>query len=218
VHAAGQRDENVDHYMVMVMHKLLQLYGRIRLHGAAVVLRGRTYVVLGDKGAGKSTLALVLGRAGGTVLADDQVVVRGVNGAVSVSGVDGDLRLTAESERHFFSEPIDVMPQDFAGIPKKEVPLADLVPAQPRVDHVPDALLFSKVGSELGIEHLPRRVALRRIIDGIITLHRFAGPDDMREFMGIVTAFVNSVVAYELSLSPRLADLDRLAACLEDLA
>ena len=31
---------------------------------------------LGDKGAGKSTISLALGRAGATVLADDQIVIR----------------------------------------------------------------------------------------------------------------------------------------------
>jgi hypothetical protein len=207
VHAAGQDPLNVEHYLVMVIHKLLQLFGRLRLHGAAVVLRGRTYVVLGDKGAGKSTLALALGRAGGTVLADDQLVVRYANGEVSVSGVDGDLRLTDETERHFFSEPIDAVPQDFAGTPKKEVPLAELVPAQPRLDHAPDVLLFSRVGTELGIKDHSRSAALHRIVGGILHLHRFAGADDMREFLGMVTAFVNAVTVYELTLSPCLGDL-----------
>ncbi len=218
VHAAGQDPQTVDHYMVMLIHKLLQLSGRLRLHGAAVVLLGRTYVFLGDKGAGKSTLSLALGRAGGIVLADDQLVLRRMKGALSVSGVDGDLRLTDETERHFFSEPIDAVQRDFTGTLKKEVPLGDLVLAEPRLDHAPDVLLFSRVGAELGIADFSRSAALRRIVDSVLHLHRFSGPDDMRDFLGMVTAFVNAVTVYELSLSPRLADLDGLAARLAELA
>lgn len=218
VHTAGQDLQTVDHYMVMLMHKLLQLFDRLRLHGAGVILRDRTYVFLGDKGAGKSTLSLALGRAGGVVLADDQLVLHRENGAVSVSGVDGDLRLTDETERHFLNEPIDVVPKDFTGTLKKEVPLAALVPAEPRRDHKPDVLIFSRVGAELEITDLSRSAALRRIVDSVLHLHRFSGPEDMRDFLGMVTAFVNAVTVYELALSPRLSDLDGLPERLAALA
>jgi hypothetical protein len=212
IHVAGQDPRFVEHYAVMHLQKLLQLLGRVRLHGAGVRLGQRTFVFLGDKGAGKSTLSLALGRAGGVVLADDQLVLRGDGAGVWVSGVDGGLRLTEATERHFFAEALGVEAQDFAGTLKKEVPLADHVATRPGVDHVPDVVLFTRVGDRLAVAELSRQVAVRRILDVLVPLHRFAGPEDQRDFLRLVTSFVNAVEVFELSLSPDLGDLDRLAA------
>ncbi|RIL10280.1 hypothetical protein DCC79_08490 [bacterium] len=47
--------------------------GRVALHAAAVVVRGRTFVLRGPGGAGKSTLAAKAARAGHTVVAEEVV-------------------------------------------------------------------------------------------------------------------------------------------------
>jgi hypothetical protein len=210
VHVADQPDAFVDHYVVMHLQKLLQQLGRLRLHGAAVNVGGRTAVFLGDKGAGKSTIALALGRAGATVLADDQIVIRRTDGEVLVSGVDGALRVTEKTERFFFDAPIGVPATDFGGIAKKEVALADHVPASPCVDEVPSELLFCRVGDQFEIRPLARREAVRRVVHSVLSLHRFGGPDDQADFLGLVATFVQSVDVFELHLSPDLAELGRL--------
>src|SRR5262249_39771862 len=102
---SGQDPDFVAHYFAMNVRALLRHLGRIQLHGAAATINGRTVVLLGDKGAGKSTLSVAIGRAGGTVLADDQLMLH-ANDTVTISGVDGGLRLTAETERHFFVSPL----------------------------------------------------------------------------------------------------------------
>ncbi len=48
----------------------------VELHAAGVVHRGRTHLVMGPKGAGKSTLSVALARAGAGLLANDRCFVR----------------------------------------------------------------------------------------------------------------------------------------------
>lgn len=210
VHAADQPDGYVDHYIVMHYQKLLQQLGRLRLHGAGVTLGGRTAVFLGDKGAGKSTISLALGRAGATVLADDQIVVRRTDDRVLVSGVDGALRVTEKTEQYFFAEPIIGPAADFGGVAKKEVALGDHVPASPGVDAVPSELMFCCVGERFELRPLARSDAVRRVVHSVLPHHRFAGAEDQADFLGLVTTFVQSVEVFELQLSPDLAELDRL--------
>jgi hypothetical protein len=212
---SGQNAEFVSHYVVMNLRALLRRLGRIQLHGAAIAIGDRTVVFLGEKGAGKSTLSLALGRAGGTVLADDQLMLH-VDDAVHVSGVGGGLRLTAESEEHFFTAPLDLEPQDFAGTLKKELRLRDHVAAAPGVDMVPSACFFPRVHDRVSVVPISRAVAAHRLLDALVPLHRFAGASDQLEFVRAITTFLAAVEVFDLTLSPDLRDLDALVRMLAD--
>lgn len=59
-------------------------HGRAVVHGSAVDLGGASVVVVGDKGAGKSTMATALCLLGGRLLADDLTFFRQQNGEVVV--------------------------------------------------------------------------------------------------------------------------------------
>jgi len=210
IHPVGQDDAYVDHYLAMNVRALLRAFGRVQLHGDAVVTPRRTALFLGDKGAGKSTIALAFGRAGAIVLADDQVMLRADDHRIRVSGVDGGLRVTAQTERHFFDAPLDAVPRDFGGMLKKEVPLGDHVDARPNEDHHLDALYFPRVDREFAVAPLARSVALSRVLTPLLPLHRFAGTRDQYEFVRTMTRFVSSVEVYELTLGTDLAELDAL--------
>jgi hypothetical protein len=206
----------VEHYVVMNLRALLRRLGRFQLHGAAATIGNRTIVLLGDKGSGKSTLSLALARAGGTVLADDQLILHvsdAVDG-VRISGVEGALRVTAETERHFFAEPLPYEPREFAGTMKKEVPLRELVSAAPGTDAEPTICYFPRVGHEFAIVPVNRAVALQRILETVTPLHRFVGPSDQLGFVRAITTFVGSVETFDLMLSPDLHDLDAVVATL----
>jgi hypothetical protein len=211
----GQDPEFVAHYIVVNIRALLRRLGYVQLHGAAATIDGRTVVLLGDKGAGKSTLSLAIGRAGGTVLADDQLVLH-VGDAVTISGVDGGLRLTAETERHFFTAPLAHEAQDFAGTLKKEVPLGDYVDAAPVTEAEPTACYFPRVGGRVEVVPIGRAVAVTRLLEALVPLHRFAGASDQLAFVRMITAFVGSVEVYDLTLSPDLTALDDVVAALAD--
>lgn len=221
VHVGDAAEPEIEHCFAVFVHKLLQLSGVVRLHAAAVEIASRsgaafTHVFLGDKGAGKSTLALALGRAGGRVLADDQLVLRRRGGGIAVSGCDGNIRLTAEAERHFLTRPLAVAAQDYAGTWKKEVRLDSLASAIPHSDRTARRLYFPRVGRRLAIAPVGRRAALLRVLDSIALAHGFAGAADRMELVQMVTDFVMPIDCFDLELSPDLDELDRVIESLRE--
>lgn len=59
----------------VALHTLAAFHGLLHLHAALFTLDGRTYVLPGASGAGKTSAALAVGRHGGELLADDAVYV-----------------------------------------------------------------------------------------------------------------------------------------------
>jgi hypothetical protein len=207
--AAGA--DRLEHYFAVYVHKLLQIFGIVRLHGAAIDMDGVAHVFLGDKGAGKSTIALALGQAGGCVLADDQIAIRRTAaGAMVVSGGDGNIRLTERSERHFLDAPLAAEPQDFAGVMKKEVALAGLVRSIPYEDRPAGRLYFPVVGERFLVRPIPTRAAVVRILSMITPAHRFVDAADRLDLIRLVTDFVEPLTCADLELSPDLADIGQL--------
>jgi hypothetical protein len=99
-----QPAENADLRLISfpLLGPVLALYlhrsGRLVLHASAVDVEGRAFVVLGDKGAGKSTLAGALVSNGHRLLSDDLVVVtRDKDGGLFVEAAAGQLKLYPDS-------------------------------------------------------------------------------------------------------------------------
>jgi hypothetical protein len=216
VSTRGQRPDYVDHYVVMNLRFLLRLHGRLQLHGAAAKVGNGTALFLGDKGAGKSTISLALGRAGAIVLADDQLMLHDDGRRLRVSGVDGGLRVTEATERHFFARPLDAPTQDFGGTHKKEVRLGAHVAAQPGVDHEPSLLVFPRVGHAFTTTPTARVDAVRRILAAVAPLHRFADAADKHDTLRSITTLVRSVEVYDVTLSPDLDQIHRLVEFVQD--
>lgn len=210
VRPEGQRIPHLHHYFTVLVDKLLLSMGAIRLHGAAIDFGGATSVFLGDKGAGKSTLSLALGLAGGRVLADDQLLVRRTAAGFGVSGVDDRIRLTAESEAHFLPGPLDVPPRDYAGVLKKEIALGCLVPTIPHRDLTPRRLYFPRVGRRFTVRPVSGREAVTRILGGFARSQRFADDQDRLALLRLVAELCEAVDTADLELSPDLGELHRL--------
>ena len=200
-----------------VLNKLLFLMDHVVLHAAAVRLDDRVHVFVGDKGAGKSTLCLGLARAGGTVLGEDHVILRRSSDGFLVSGGDERSRVTEQTERHFFSEPLDIAPKDFAGTPKKEIRMGDYFLSRPYEDFPAHCLHFPWVTGSLSIRPLKAQPALLRFMKYTAHFQRFAGGADQARFLDMLSGFVAGVRTFELTLSRDLNDLDRLAAALRNV-
>ena len=198
-------------HFVAVIHKILSHLDRVILHAAAVELDGEVSIFMGDKGAGKSTTCLALARSGATVLGEDQLILRRVDDRYLVSGGDERSRVTAETERHFFAEPLAVPARDFAGTMKKEVRMGDFFRSAPFRDFTAHRLVFPMVTGRFDLRRLKARPALLRVMGYNAHFQRFAGAKDQGGFLDFLAGFIETVTCWELSLSHDLTDLDQLA-------
>lgn len=201
-------------HLSVLLHKVLFLTDRLLLHAAAVRLDDSVTVFVGDKGAGKTTLSLAVARAGGTILAEDHVLVRRHGGRFLVSGCDQRARLTEATERHFFPDSVDGPFRDLGGVRKRELRVADHFDSAPFRDFAPDRLCFIRVGERLSLERVSAARVLTSLLDATRKLQRFANADDQRRFLDFLAAFAASVPAFAAELSPDLDELERMIAFL----
>jgi hypothetical protein len=198
----------------VIIHKILFYLDRVILHAAAVQVDGVVSLFVGDKGAGKSTTCLALARAGGTVLGEDQVILRRSGARYLVSGGDERSRVTERTERHFFPEPLAVPARDFAGTMKKEIRTGAFFRSEPFRDFPPHRLLFPRVDGRFQLRPLKGQQALRRMLAYNGHFQRFEGARDQADFLDFLAGFITTVSCWELSLSDDLTQLDLLAETL----
>lgn len=195
----------------VIIHKLLFCLDRVILHAAAAQVDGAVNIFVGDKGAGKSTTTLALARAGGTVLGEDQVVLRRSGTGYLVSGGDERSRVTERTERHFFAEPLAVQARDFAGTMKKEIRMGDYFRSAPFQDFPPHRLVFPRVTGQFQLRPLKAQPALLKLMAYNGHFQRFEGARDQAEFLDFLAGFIATVSCWELTLSDDLTELDLLA-------
>ena len=204
-------------HLAVVFHKILFLLDRVVLHAAAVRMAGRVAIFIGDRGAGKTTTALALSRAGGTVLGEDHLILKRSADGFLVSGCDERWRVDERTERHFFDSPLPLEVADYAGRLKKEVVVRD-VASQPFTDERPAQLFFMRAGSRFDVTPIPRGVTALRLMEAAGKLQRFVDADDRLRFLTMVSDFVATITPYALERSDDLGDLDRLVGFLRDTA
>lgn len=195
----------------VVIHKILFHLDRVILHAAAVQVDGVVNLFVGDKGAGKSTTCLALARAGGTVLGEDQVVLRRSRTGYLVSGNDERSRVTERTEHHFFAEPLAVQARDFAGTMKKEIRMGDFFRSEPFQDFPAHRLLFPRVTGRFQLRRLRAQPALLRMMAYNGHFQRFEGGRDQADFLDFLAGFIATVSCWEIELSNELTELDTLA-------
>lgn len=197
-------------HLTVLLHKILFLMDRLLLHAAAVRLAGRVSLLVGDKGAGKTTSSLAVARAGGAILAEDHVLVRRTPGEFLVSGCDERARLTERTEGHFFPIPVQAPVRELGGLTKKEIRTADHFESVPYRDYAVHRLCLLTIGTEFSAERISRPAAVVGLLGSTRKLQRFAGPRDQDAYLGYLADFVQTLACYRIKLSPDLARLDRL--------
>jgi hypothetical protein len=129
---------------------------------------------------------------------------------VLASGCEETARVTETAERFLFPAPLRVPAVDFGGLVKKEFRIAERFPAAPHREYRIDRLHFTRVGHRLAIASLTRPAALRRLVAHTAWCHRFVDAEDYGAYLRYLTDVVERVDAFDLELSPRLSELDRL--------
>ena len=213
--STGQSPEHLLHCLMVVFYKLLFFFDRVHLHAAAVRMGKTVNLFYGPKGAGKTTTCLHLGRNGGTVLAEDHVVLRKGKGRFWVSGCDGLMRITERTEQHFFENPVPSPRVSIAGTLKKEFNMSAYFSCSQCEDMQVDRLFFTYVGKAFSARPIPAASAMARLQRGLEERYRFANPSDRRSFVSFLEAFTSSIESWELELSPDLDELPKLTAFLE---
>jgi hypothetical protein len=147
---------------------LLHLRGQLCLHGSIIELADRTIAVLGDSGAGKSTIAAALIKSGARLLSDDLIVISNtIEGVFVHSGCLG-LRLTTSSAEHLFPGNKDI----FGHVPWLDKKLWDMSsvisPSFFQERPLKDIYLLEPVEETSDViigEPLPQSNALQRLIE-----------------------------------------------------
>lgn len=63
-------------YLLPLLHIILSYHEAYIIHSAAVAWKGRSLLLLGDSGAGKTTMSLALARAGMEFMGDDLLIIK----------------------------------------------------------------------------------------------------------------------------------------------
>lgn len=201
-------------HLSVALFKVFFLLDRLMLHAAAVDFHGSASLFIGGKGAGKSTTCLSLARAGGTILGEDRVILKKTDDGFFASGCGDRARITAKTERHFFSAPLPSQPFDVEGTLKKQFPAGTFFSSTPYRDYPAARIFFNHVGDRFRITRLSKREALVGLLRETTAWHRFVDAQDHRQHLSYLRACVEALPAFRLELSPELAELEKLAAFL----
>ncbi len=208
----SERDFKV--HLSVVLFKVLFLLDRLMLHAAAVDFGGAVSIFIGAKGAGKSSTSLYLASAGGTILAEDRVILKKTADGIFVSGCGERSRITAKTERHFFSEPLPLEPINVEGVLKKQFPAGHFFSSMPYRDYPAERIFFNRVGARFRITNLSKGEALINLLRETKAWHRFAGAEDHRRHLSFLRTCVEALPAFRLELSLELGEMEKLAAFL----
>lgn len=153
-----------------VMRTILSRMGLVSFHAAALVKQGAAILIMGQKGAGKSSLSAALTRVGWQLIADDLVRIVERNGHCFATAGGTVPRVNADTARALGFDPATlatrwtnpraagnkfVLPAPTAGTPPSEVPIRAVLLLDPRGSDLetPD---WCRLG---GVQALPGLVA-----------------------------------------------------------
>lgn len=198
-----------------VMGLLLHLKGRFVLHGSAVRFGTRGFGFLGDKGAGKSTLAAALLRHEDVSLLSDDLLA--FDDSAEIFPAFPQLKLSPEALALSKDVGARLIPAPAPNFPKHQVRLTrDLAEGR-----VPTRALYElRRGDRLRIEPLSRADALKTLIQFAYVI-RFAtrkmSPGEHRRFFSQAAGIANRTEIARIHVPATIDQLPKVADLLFEL-
>jgi hypothetical protein len=115
-------DEAVSYLIGPILGTVLRLRGATVLHACAINVNGRAIAVLGDAGAGKSSLAATFAQRGYPILTDDLVALDDQNGAFKIQPGHTWIMVPPETVQVLYGAA-DALPQALPPWPKRRLDL-----------------------------------------------------------------------------------------------
>jgi hypothetical protein len=220
--ATGSLDQTFWHYPLEELREffllsflmLLQQHGIYGLHANAVTQEGRGYLIVGDSGHGKTTLAISLIRNGWSYLADDAILLRQKPGEIESLALRNGFSCTQATLARFpeFGTTALESPGLFDG--KRLVLMDHFVPDQFISRSSPRVLLFPQIAGGQRSQLVPMDetqtiTALMRQSPGILVNRSAAAKQ-----LGLLKQLISQTHSYQLLLGE---DVYQASASVSDL-
>jgi len=180
------------------------------MHASGVVLDGRAVLVAGPPGAGKSSLAAALVRAGGELLSDDAVALQLSNGGLTAHAGSTVLHLrTPEDERLSAAERAALGAPERIGADRQRY----LTNCMPEPAPLGGLFLLQRSDDQPAVEQLAA-VDPFELIASTFNLS-VRTPARLQRQLDVVSAIASAGLAHRLRVQPDV-DATRLAALLQE--
>lgn len=202
--------DTVDHLLDdHVAPRIVAAGGDLVLHASANVIDGRLAVLLGQTGAGKSTLAASLHAAGHPLLGDDAVVVSGAEDVPAGEAVYPSLRLYRESIEQVFGGGIATSAMAFYS-DKRHVAAGCTPPAAARFP-LGAIFILAQGEGDVTLAPIPPADACIALVENSFALDPMDRAAAMAR-MAIAARLAARLPAYELAYPYDFALLDEVRA------
>ncbi|MBI4404762.1 MAG: hypothetical protein HY537_11405 [Deltaproteobacteria bacterium] len=210
----GVGDHDIEAYFHLMLNRAMVTMGFFYLHAAGIVSGKRGLLFCGEKGTGKSTLSVALGKADAIVLADDHVLLKRGENVFTMSGTSSMARITEQTERHFFAQGLRAKLITVGGTKKKEFELSEQMRALPFQDVKVTHVFFPEVTGKYALYPLSQGAALFHWLR--LTRHLLIHPEHSQEesYMNFFSRLAVGIPAWRVELP---ADLAMLTTVVKDL-
>lgn len=156
----------------------LHLRGYFVLHASAVAWQGRTIVLLGDKGAGKSTTATAFLRAGANLLTDDLLAIDMINfERPTIMPAYGQIKLVTETSKQISPPDSEELPLVWDNFPKRQYRVSDMQQTPMPCDYV---FVLNRTENDLSIDWLDGIQALAHLMRFSYNIRFTEAPDRLQ--------------------------------------
>lgn len=180
------------------------------VHGAAVTIDGRTVIICGPSGAGKTTLAAALGLRGATVHGEDWLLAHRNGADMMISGVSTLMRVTDQTRDLVLASRIDHAERSQDEKHKLVFDASTVFDADPSGLHRPDAIYLLGLDNETAVGPASGLDALRHLVEHSKMCTQLTDPSGYRCYFDIMSALASSAPAWHLRRAEGRDTIDRL--------